>query len=336
MASDEQDRVVEALTLLQGVLTRNGMTFGDIEEIASGSPEADPNAGISQMPTSDDTDRTLSSSLGAAIRQMYRKSDTEPGGLPKSFHRYTDLELIEKGGMGQVYRATDPEIGRSLAIKTLRPGRDGDRRAIDRFRREVQITGQLEHPNIVPIYDLGRSSDGTHFFCMKLVSGEPLSSVLQNLERTTAAEGTRYEGSRFVPDFLKICDAIEFAHARKIVHRDLKPANLMVGRFGEILVVDWGLAKRLEEEAEPDPLDAPSEIESVATREQEVQITQEGAVLGTPLYMPPEQAAGEGEKVDERSDIYALGAILYEMLTLPTYPRTRFLWSRSRLAFASR
>jgi serine/threonine protein kinase len=213
---------------------------------------------------------------------------------------------IARGGMGAIRRALDPDIRREVAVKFLLDSADSRQKA--RFLEEAQITGQLEHPNIVPIHQLGVHADGRCFFAMKMVKGRSLAAILKD-EKNTLTLG------QLLTIFVSICNAVAYAHSRKVIHRDLKPANVMVGDFGEVYVMDWGLAKVLGKEAEVRGQRSEGPRERVATsRAADADLTQAGAVLGTPAYMPPEQA--QGADLDERADIYALGAILYEILTL--------------------
>ena len=191
-----------------------------------------------------------------------------------------------------------------------------------RFVEEAQITGQLEHPNIPPIHELGVDAQKQLFFAMKMVKGRSLAEVLDQLRRSPALE-KEWPLGRLLNVVVNICNALAYAHSRGVVHRDLKPANIMVGDFGEVYVMDWGLAKVLsaarKSQARRRATCSPHAAKSskvVIQREPDIDMTQEGAVLGTPAYMPPEQATGKIADIDERSDIYSLGAILYEMLTL--------------------
>jgi eukaryotic-like serine/threonine-protein kinase len=237
--------------------------------------------------------------------------------------RYQLLERVARGGMGTVYTALDETLDRRVALKVLDiPAPDGD--LARRLNREARVLALLEHPGIVPVHNVGTLSDGRVFYTMKFVEG-------QRLDR-------HIEGVASLPDrlrlFLRICDAVAFAHARGVLHRDLKPANVMVGAFGEVLVMDWGLAKILRDQSagvpEDDPdatiLHAPKASDSPADATQATQVTGQGTVLGTPGYMSPEQARGDVAHVDERSDIFSLGALLrFLCVRHATHPRDKSL-----------
>ena len=204
---------------------------------------------------------------------------------------------LGRGGMGTVWRAFDRELGREVALKVMngpdpRPGGEA------RLRTEAQVLARLEHPGLVPVHDLGALPDGRMFYAMKLVRGRRLDEHARDL-RSPAARLRVFE---------RICEAVAFAHAHGVIHRDLKPQNVMVGPFGEVLVLDWGVAKVL---GDPEAA-APSTIEPVAPREVDAEaatLTAAGTVLGTPGYMAPEQARGESA-VGVAADVYALGALL--------------------------
>lgn len=253
--------------------------------------------------------------------------------------RYRVLNEIARGGMGAVLRAADCDIRREVAVKYLLDQADERKKA--RFVEEAQITGQLEHPNIVPIHELGIDAKKRLFFSMKMVRGRSLQEVLAELRDFPHSAEKEYTLTRLLGIFINVCHALAYAHSRGVVHRDLKPANMMIGDFGEVYVMDWGLAKVLTREggrshAERGNEGSPAIIQAAAlpsfagveagsaaasaavktSRQAADDHTVEGTILGTPLYMPPEQAIGNIAAIDQRSDIYSLGAILYEMLTL--------------------
>ncbi|MHC5078398.1 MAG: protein kinase domain-containing protein [Planctomycetota bacterium] len=227
---------------------------------------------------------------------------------PASEERYSPLGEIARGGMGAIVKIVDNDIRRPVAMKVMLGEEEGDR--LERFVEEAQVTGQLEHPNIVPVHELGLDDEGKIYFTMKLVKGKSLESIIGKLAGNDPASARAYPLARLLEVFLSVCDAIAFSHSKGVVHRDLKPENVMVGNFGEVLVMDWGLAKvRGREDTSRDEL-----VASIRS-EKEVGQTLDGDVLGTPSYMPPEQANGDVDKIDKRSDIFALGGILYKILT---------------------
>src|SRR5262245_40604593 len=234
-----------------------------------------------------------------------------PAGGPRPAERYRLGEEIARGGMGVVHRAADTVLGREVAVKVLQEKYAPDSGTARRFADEARITGQLQHPNIPAVHDLGALPDGRPFLAMKLIKGETLEDLLKR--RADPAEGR----GRFVAAFEQVCQAVAYAHAHDVIHRDLKPANVMVGAFGEVQVMDWGLAKvlgaRPGERADPEETTAPTAV--VSLREGDDPFTQAGSVLGTPAFMPPEQAAGAVGAIDTRSDVFGLGAVLAVVLT---------------------
>jgi len=223
--------------------------------------------------------------------------------------RYEDLGPIGTGGMGEVRRVRDVQLNRTLAMKILHASLLPSPAVRARFLDEAQATAQLQHPNIVPVHDAGELPDGRLWFTMKEVRGRTLSRVLRDAEATRDA---RLTFRRLVEAFLAVCRAVAYAHERGVVHRDLKPSNVMVGELGEVYVLDWGLAKLPRREGGT----GISDVDLVRTvREDAGPLTQPGRVVGTPAYMPPEQARGWSDRVDVRTDVYALGAVLYELLS---------------------
>ena len=207
--------------------------------------------------------------------------------------RYAVLGLLGAGGMGEVYRVRDHKLGRCVALKLIGAGRLVRAETLARFEAEARLAAGLEHPGVVPVYDLGETHDGRPFFTMREVQGQDLESILRIAHGPT---GGGYTPRRLVELFRRAVEAVAYAHARGVVHRDLKPANIMVGAFGQVSVLDWGLALLRDAEEE----------EGAPTR---------AFAAGTPGYMPPEQAGGRPDAVDARADVYALGATLLHLLT---------------------
>jgi WD40 repeat protein len=229
--------------------------------------------------------------------------------------RYRVLREIGRGGMGVVFEVWDEQLDRPLAMKVLYGGRapesaGGSGSVAVRFLAEAHITAQLDHPGIVPVHDLGIDESGRAFFTMALVEGEDLRRIF-----VKAREGREgWSITRALGVLVKVCEAVAFAHSRGIIHRDLKPSNVMVGGFGQVYVMDWGLAKRAAVSGQPPPAEAGA-APGGAGGEPSPMLTLDGTVLGTPSYMPPEQAEGRVADVDGRADVYSAGAMLYTLLT---------------------
>lgn len=247
------------------------------------------------------------------------ESAAPPEAHPDARVPYEFGHEIARGGMGSVLEAQDCKLGRKVAVKVMLSELDADAAQQQRFVHEAAVLGRLEHPNIVPIHDIGRDTEGQLYYSMKLVKGRTLQSILDGLREGDAATASHYTLDRLLTIFRKVCDAMAFAHANGIIHRDLKPENIMVGEFGEVLVMDWGLAKFLHEDRDLIKALARSGAAweaTLAAAGTNFGMTMDGDVMGTPQYMSPEQAEGRVADMDARSDIFSLGGILYCILTL--------------------
>jgi serine/threonine protein kinase len=253
---------------------------------------------------------------------------------PDASPRYVEARVLAQGGMGTILRAWDRLLQREVALKVLtQPGPEGEAETRARFLAEAYVTARLDHPGIVPVHDLGADTDGQPFFVMKLVDGITLREALERLAR--GDEG--WTQNRAVGVLARVAEAVAYAHSKRVLHRDIKPDNVMVGPFGETFLMDWGLARVLGRDGAPPAPDADdltllssADIERVVgracgatdSRPDGWLVTQDGKVLGTPAYMSPEQARGEVERVDERSDVWSLGALLHHLIT-GRVPRVR-------------
>jgi serine/threonine protein kinase len=256
----------------------------DVPDIDSGGPQGEAVSGAEDV-------AVLQGEMGNAPVRM----------------EYALRREIARGGMGQIYEGTDPLLSRQVAVKVSSVSQDG--RDL-RFTKEAKILAHLAHPNIVPIYAIGSDELDRPFYSMKLVKGRTLQAIIGGLRDNEPETCLLYSRDRLLTVFHKILDAMAFAHSKGVLHRDLKPENIMVGEYGEVLVMDWGLAKILGETEEVlAPVTDSGGFDELGR-------TMDGAVLGTPQYMSPEQAEGMVSDLDVRSDIYALGAILYAILTL--------------------
>jgi PAS domain S-box-containing protein len=226
--------------------------------------------------------------------------------------RYCRLRLHATGGIGRVWLARDNELGRNVAHKELRPEQAGHATLGARFLQEARITGQLEHPGIIPVYELVRAPDSQPFYTMRFVKGRTMSEAARAYHEQRQAGKTDALGlPALLNAFVTVCNTVAYAHARGVIHRDLKGQNVILGDFGEVVVLDWGLAKlvgRTEDQAQTDSII----MDQVAA---DSGYTVQGQALGTPAYMAPEQSAGRLDLIDRHTDIYGLGAILYEILT---------------------
>ncbi len=260
--------------------------------------------------------------------------------------RYQPRGEIARGGMGAILKVWDEDLRRHLAMKVvLGKAESGDtppvdRRVLARFLEEAQATGQLDHPGIVPVHELGLDSDGRVYFTMKLVKGRDLRAIFE----LVFEEKVGWNETRALGVLLKVCEAMAYAHEKGVIHRDLKPTNVMVGDFGEVFVMDWGLARVL---GRKDTHDIRLQVEgtpltSIKTERREERegtpdsplFTMDGDIVGTPAYMPPEQARGEVERLSPRSDVYSIGAMLYHLLArqVPYVPPGARFTNRTVLA----
>jgi serine/threonine-protein kinase len=246
---------------------------------------------------------SLPDTLAGSPEPQAQAADEEPPPLPG----YAPLGRIDAGGMGVVWRVRDLQFRRNLAVKVMKSWASTDPGLVRRFVGEAQVCGQLAHPFIVPVHAMGRLPDGRPYYAMKLVEGRTLAALL---EGELAPAGRQAEAVRI---FGQVCQAVAFAHGKGVIHRDLKPENVMVGAHGEVQLTDWGLAKVLAD-APPSPEEGPASP-AAGLADREANQTRAGSVLGTVCYMPPEQARGLVAEVDRRSDVFALGAILCQILT---------------------
>ncbi len=308
------------------------------------SSNADPKQVARPTPTlklEEDRVESTGSASDELVRRLPRSASTLP--------RYKLEGEVARGGMGAILRVFDEHLRRYLAMKVvLAKGATSstgatppiDANQLARFLEEAQVTGQLDHPGIVPVHELGLDADGRVYFTMKLVKGRDLKHVLD----LVFEEKEGWSRTRALGVVLKVCEAMAYAHVKGVIHRDLKPANVMVGNFGEVFVMDWGLARVLGSKDTHDIRIQPDfsmSNKSVRTERREDReeapdsplITMDGDVMGTPAYMPPEQARGEIEKLSPRSDVYAIGAMLYHLLArqMPYVPRGARLSQRTVL-----
>ncbi|MBP9891919.1 MAG: protein kinase [Planctomycetes bacterium] len=248
--------------------------------------------------------------------------------------RYEIKREFARGGMGRILLSRDLDVGRDVALKELLPelvsggtrlgtramgsagGGETDETG-ERFLREAKVTGQLEHPNIVPVYEIGERDDGNVYYTMKYVRGKTMAARLREIRKddSLSEEQKNAERLKLLDAFVAMCNAIAFAHSRGVIHRDIKPENVMLGDFGETMLLDWGLA-RVKNQRDFAVKNKPKErnISDSLRESADASKTQDGYIIGTPAYMPPEQGRGDQEEVDEKSDIYSLGSVLYEIL----------------------
>jgi serine/threonine-protein kinase len=300
-----------AMTLDAGTLDRTvsdggrpvGMTVELGATIAAPLPQID----VDVAPATRASLRTTNASVLPRI-------DPHPSGtrlVPNEGRRYETVKTLGRGGMGEVALVEDRDIGRSVALKRLLGDAHGAP-AVARFVDEVRTIGRLEHPNIVPIHDVGVDESGALFFVMKYVEGETLENVLDRIKDGDEATRKLYDATRMVEIFVAILRALQFAHEKGVLHRDIKPANVMLGRYGEVILMDWGVARPIGGSREGNAADP----NALVTADGRASMTSFGALIGTPLYMSPEQARGQNDALDARSDLFSACVMFHEMLNL--------------------
>lgn len=236
--------------------------------------------------------------------------------VSESRNRYEPIKLLGAGGMGEVLLVQDQDIARKVAVKRLLPEAN-DPILLARFVDEIRTVGRLEHPNIVPVHDVGVDENGRYFFVMKYVEGETLEQIIRKLAEGNADYHRIYTIERRLEIMISVLNALQYAHDHGIVHRDVKPANVMIGRYGEVVLMDWGIAKPMDASR-----DAAKETTATIGDENErgrMFMTHVGALVGTPAYMSPEQARGDIDHIDARSDLYSAAVMLHEFITLRHY-----------------
>jgi len=295
----------------------------------SACPDDDPESATGEPPRDEPRNTSVRRAVSPPVeRPVDSPRDGRLQGALLDTERFVERGVIGRGGSGVVIRAFDKDILREVAIKVLDPQLATDRPEIDRFAEEARITGQLEHPNIVPVYELSVDRRGRRFLVMKLIEGTTLADTLNRLG------SARLEAARLaelLQVFVKVCDAVSFAHSRGVIHRDLKPTNIMTSDFGQVYVLDWGIARL-----------RPPGVGRGGLRERRVRVTPDladqseldrpGSLIGTVGYMAPEQLQGLHDKLDERTDVFGLGATLYQILTgePPLTPEiVRAIWMQS-------
>ncbi|MCM8526842.1 MAG: protein kinase [Lentisphaeraceae bacterium] len=231
---------------------------------------------------------------------------------------YSGFSVVSKGGMGTILRTTDTNCGREIAMKMC-TSKAEEGEALERLLHEARVTANLEHPNIIPVHEINCDTNDNVYFTMKYVQGDNLETVISMLRKNDPVYLENYSLSRLLNIFLRICDGVAFAHSKGVIHRDLKPENIMVGDYGEVLIMDWGIAKVLSETEEESRQADSNFIACHLAGGKDHKKTLCGAVFGTPAFMAPEQIKGNNHLVDKTTDIYALGGILYSILGL-RYP----------------
>lgn len=286
------------------IAIQRGPNKTQIHASSSSGPDQHSNALLSQSQTVDNEQGRRRAAIAEAYEQERR---FDPLFAPHADGVLDRKEQLGTGGMGEVYRVFDKRLGRQAALKILRQDKTRKER-LSRFLREGQITARLEHPAIPPIYEAGTNCAGQHYLLMKVIEGESLSERIGELHRHGQPPFEKFRP--YLEALIPVCEAVSYAHNQGVIHRDLKPDNIMLGEFGEVMVMDWGIARDLKNEGSADDVEV---VELENTELQKEGLTLDGAVIGTPGFMSPEQANGQG--VAQQADVFALGAILTSLLT---------------------
>jgi eukaryotic-like serine/threonine-protein kinase len=290
----------------------NAATLHYSKEIQSGVTQSDLSNGDS------DVSHTISDHF-QGLHTILPKATLENGSVKWIHTKRTRLEILEQigeGGVGEVLTAMDHDIGRRVAIKKIKSNMKSPEMVL-RFIEEIRTVGRLEHPNIIPIHDVGVDEGGDYYFIMKYIEGETLEMIIDKLKSGDKKTLEKYPFERRMEIFRGVLEALHYSHSKKVLHRDIKPANVMVGPFGEVLLMDWGIAKQLGDSSSIVDELVPREVDDSDTGDGRFWRTKVGGLIGTPAYMSPEQA--QGKEVDERSDTYSLMMLLQEFLTLSHY-----------------
>ena len=261
-------------------------------------------------PVTTDTDASLAQPADQTtdFTPASGKSTTARTRVPNT--EYVVGDVHARGGFGKVWMAQDTALGRQVALKGLRSSHRNREQVRARFIKEAMITGQLEHPNIVPVYHLGVRAGQDPFYTMRFISGRTLTEEIARFHAEANSNDRQLHLRRLIQTLISVGNAISYAHSRRVIHRDLKGQNVVLGGFGEVVVLDWGVARLLDEQETPGD-DTVVDLQQTKGDTSTV----EGEVIGTPAFMAPEQAMGQADRVDERTDVYGLGAILYQILT---------------------
>lgn len=325
----EKARSIESILSEQGALTgeeRELLAALIQKHLANHSHDVSQSlASFSSIDSLREELASLDAEIDATLARSYHnrpepaeRDSTAGWSDPGSAHqRYRILRPHARGGLGKVSVAHDQELQREVALKEIQEQRAGDPESRTRFVQEAEITGRLEHPGIVPVYGLGHFADGRPFYAMRFVQGDSLRQAIQRFHQRAPHrlldDATQaIEFRKLLSRLIDVCEAIEYAHSRGVLHRDLKPGNIMLGKYGETLVVDWGLAKPIGRSGSHEPSEEPTLRPTVST---DTTPTLAGSAVGTPAYMSPEQAAGRLDELGPASDVYSLGATLYSILT---------------------